>query len=278
MNLKDNIETWKTPLNFDNSYKIEKQDILKILEAARWAPSAENQQVWRFLVITNENIKKEIIKSVEEQDSRLTTILDEIQKPILKNNFVFSRNNYNALTDKYKNDILANHKDDLECAKSCSLFIICTHSSKYLGKTFGMTDIGAAIANILIICRELGFGVRWIRNFNRDLLQGKFKIPKSKSIDALLAIGKAINEEQISEIEKKKIEDFYFHNRWGNTLKNYDLFKKDLDISNYPVSAIDIILDRRSIRRYNEEKQISKGVINELIKAGMMVPLTINKP
>ncbi|MCX8095273.1 MAG: nitroreductase family protein [Caldisericia bacterium] len=40
--------------------KIKEDDILKILEAGRWAPSASNNQPWRFIVINDENQIKKI--------------------------------------------------------------------------------------------------------------------------------------------------------------------------------------------------------------------------
>ncbi len=40
-------ERW-SPRSFDASYEIADQDLLSILEAGRWAPSANNVQPWRF--------------------------------------------------------------------------------------------------------------------------------------------------------------------------------------------------------------------------------------
>jgi len=40
--------------------KIKETEILKIIEAGRWAPSASNNQPWRFIVVQNEEIIKKI--------------------------------------------------------------------------------------------------------------------------------------------------------------------------------------------------------------------------
>jgi nitroreductase len=42
-------ERW-SPRAFDENYEISKHDLLSILEAGRWAPSAMNGQPWRFSV------------------------------------------------------------------------------------------------------------------------------------------------------------------------------------------------------------------------------------
>ena len=44
------IATRRSPRSFDESAVITDQDLLGILEAARWAPSAFNGQPWRFFV------------------------------------------------------------------------------------------------------------------------------------------------------------------------------------------------------------------------------------
>lgn len=43
-------ERW-SPRSFDESYALTEQEVLSILEAARWAPSANNAQPWRFSVL-----------------------------------------------------------------------------------------------------------------------------------------------------------------------------------------------------------------------------------
>ena len=40
----------RSPRSFDASATISKEDLLAILESARWAPSANNFQPWRFHV------------------------------------------------------------------------------------------------------------------------------------------------------------------------------------------------------------------------------------
>lgn len=44
-----------SPRAYDENYEISKHDLLSILEAGRWAPSANNGQPWRFSVVTKED-------------------------------------------------------------------------------------------------------------------------------------------------------------------------------------------------------------------------------
>ena len=40
--------------------------IKKILDAARWAPSAHNSQPWRFVVVTDKILKEKLAKAMAE--------------------------------------------------------------------------------------------------------------------------------------------------------------------------------------------------------------------
>ena len=44
------IATRRSPRSFVGDHQIERADLLALLEAARWAPSAMNGQPWRFAV------------------------------------------------------------------------------------------------------------------------------------------------------------------------------------------------------------------------------------
>lgn len=45
---------------YDPTYKIHKEEIEEMLKAAASAPSSSNLQPWRFLVIQDEDVKKEL--------------------------------------------------------------------------------------------------------------------------------------------------------------------------------------------------------------------------
>lgn len=58
MDILDLIKTRRSIRKYKD-IPIKDEDVIKIIEAGRWAPSASNNQPWRFFVITGkENIKK----------------------------------------------------------------------------------------------------------------------------------------------------------------------------------------------------------------------------
>jgi len=46
---------------------VEKEKLNRIVEAARLAPSAKNLQDWRFIIVTDEKIRKEVAMAANEQ-------------------------------------------------------------------------------------------------------------------------------------------------------------------------------------------------------------------
>lgn len=47
--------------------QVEEEKIMKILEAARWAPSARNTQPWQFIVVKDKERRKELAKIAYNQ-------------------------------------------------------------------------------------------------------------------------------------------------------------------------------------------------------------------
>lgn len=277
MLLKEIINKWKYPNSFEEDSTLSKKEILKLLEAAHWAPSAENQQVWKFVVIEAENKKDLIIESIKKQDPRLKSTKHEIEKPVLSAKFVYTTDHFDALKDKYKDLIKVSHKNDIKCSKNASILIIFTHSKKFLGNTFGSTDIGAAMTNTNIEAINLGYNCRWIRNFDREFIQQEFEIPDKYNIDSIFAIGEEKDTESQPEMKKKDFQEFFYLNQWENT-KDFSEYLENEEFQDNNIDAVDAILDRRSIREFKEEKKISTAIRYELMKAAMMIPITVNKP
>ena len=46
---------------------IEAEKLQRVLEAGRLAPSANNRQPWRFVVVTDEGLRKQLIKAASDQ-------------------------------------------------------------------------------------------------------------------------------------------------------------------------------------------------------------------
>ncbi|MFH1727559.1 MAG: nitroreductase family protein [Pseudomonadota bacterium] len=68
MELMDIIKKRRSIRNYDSSKKVDTASIEKLIEAAVYAPSGGNVQPYKFLVISNEEKKKEFVETALRQD------------------------------------------------------------------------------------------------------------------------------------------------------------------------------------------------------------------
>ncbi len=258
MVLETYLASIKPPTRF-TSEKITKADLLKMMEAVRWAPSADNQQIWRFIVVETSTIKMAIRTAIDEQDPRLTTSLGTnpiplTEKELDKMGLNFSPGNYDPSLDSFRDDIKEVCPADHACAETAGALIICTFQPQFLGRTFGELELGGAVLNLYLLAHKLGYRARIIRNFNRDLVRNACKIPESLKIPVIIAIGFAIAGETLPDL---------------NNLEEEERAKKG-------ISLVDLILDRRSVRSYSE-RIIPENILSQFQKLLEILPTFTRK-
>jgi len=128
------------------------QDIIeKLLEAARWAPSAGNVQPWAFVVVSSQKMKQSLSMAAFGQKD-----LEESSVVIV---------------------VCANEK-------------LAEQSYGVRGKSlFCFQDTAAAIQNMLLTAYSLGLGSCWIGAFNEDEIRQVIKAPKEMRPIALIPVG-----------------------------------------------------------------------------------------
>jgi nitroreductase len=157
--------------------KFKKQDVTqditeKLLEAARWAPSAGNVQPWAFVVASTQKMKQSLStaafgqKDVEEASIVFVVCADE----------KLAEQSYGA--------------------RGKSLFCL--------------QDTAAAVQNILLTAYSLGLGSCWVGAFKEDEVRQVIKAPKEMRPIALIPVGypneapAARSRRPISEIMHKE--------------------------------------------------------------------------
>jgi len=161
---------------------VEREKILVCIEAARLAPSAENVQPWRFLIIDDPDIKKTFAREVFSGIyffSRFAT-----KAPVL-------------ILILARLDIIANR----------------------IGKQiqnihFYLIDIGITGEHIVLQAEELGLGTCWIGWFDIRKARKFFKIPRKYKIVSLIALG-YYKKKPSKEKKRKKLEEIAWFNKIG---------------------------------------------------------------
>lgn len=127
------------------------EQLERILEAARWAPSAGNIQPWEFIVIRRADIKREIVRAALNQ-----TFIGEAPVVIV------------VCADAVRSGSVYG-------GRGMSLYCI--------------QDTAAAIENMLLAACALGLGACWVGAFNEEEVRRVLKIPRGVRPVAIIPIG-----------------------------------------------------------------------------------------
>ena len=139
----------------------------KILEAARWAPTGENYQPWRLIVIRDPETKKKIGALAKQgSGSRMTAwqCLGEMQKRFEDIKDPVKR--AEVLRFMYSGEVS-------EFAKNAPV-VIAVIGSLMEGSVDVPYDLSACVENILLEAHSLGLGACWVHGpvaSSRDALQ-----------------------------------------------------------------------------------------------------------
>jgi nitroreductase len=162
---------------------VEKEKILLCLEAARMAPSAENKQPWRFLVLTEAQTKDEFGKAAFSGIYRATRWA--LEAPVL---------------------VVLMTELDLSVYRIGALVQTIP---------FHVLDIGIAGEHLVLQAQHLGLGTCWIGWFDVRKASRFLRIPRSFRICGLIALGYPDSGRKIRERSFKSVDQVVRFDRWG---------------------------------------------------------------
>jgi nitroreductase len=161
---------------------VEREKIASCLEAARLAPSAENAQTWRFVVIDDPELKARYAKEAFSGIYSYTKFAADA--PVL-------------VLILAKLDFLANRL-----------------GKQVQGVPFFLLDIGIAGEHIVLRAEELGLGTCWIGWFNGRATRKFFKIPRRFKVVSLIAMG-YYEKKPSRERPRKSLDEIVWFNAFG---------------------------------------------------------------
>jgi len=172
----DNINNRRSIRKYKDT-AISEKIIKQIIEAGRHAPSSHNSQPWRFIVITDRKVIKELSDMMKRWYKRLL---------VFEHFVVFNKglkNLFEVVKKRVSND------KDLFFYDAPLLILICAEP-----KGFAMVDCACAAQNMMLAARSLGIGSCWIGfadmvvNKNRKLM-AELGVPKECKVMAHLIFG-----------------------------------------------------------------------------------------
>jgi len=170
---------------FDPSFFLDEKAMCSLFEAARWAPSCYGDQPWKFI-------------AYNKQDATAWARI------------------LNCLSVGNQN-----------WAMDASLLIVVCANTKFNHNgelyRFGQYDTGAAAENLCLQATSMGLSAHQMGGFNSEKTRELSKVPKDFDIMACIAVGRVLNEEDLSVEQKEKesvqrkrkpINEIYSINEW----------------------------------------------------------------
>ena len=172
---------------FFSSKSIEKEKLMSLFEAARWASSCFNEQPWRFISAFKNDENYETLASTLLPGNKWATLAPVLVLCIIKKNFAY-------------NNKINRH---------------------------AIHDLGLAMGNISLQACSLGIMVHQMAGFDKDSAHKKFNLLQDSEAITVVAMGYPKEEELMTEEEKKSeyknrerkdINEIVFFNHWKNKI------------------------------------------------------------
>ena len=182
--------------------EISNKVLFEILEAARWAPSAHNAQPWRFIVVRDPDVKRELAEAMASRWDK----------------------------DMSKNGVPLENRESLiktsvkQFTNAPVLIIACLtmeDMNKYPDKRrqkieyiMAVQSVAAAIENILLATHAEGLGSCWFCAplFCQDLVRKVLRVPRYVEPQVLITLGHSA--EQLEPSPRKLLKEIVYQDRW----------------------------------------------------------------
>jgi nitroreductase len=161
---------------------VEREKILRCLEAARLAPSAVNLQPWKFIVVDDKKTGEKLFQASFRGIYFFNQWASKV--PV----FVV------VVIDKHGliSNLIGIMRDTLRA----------------------LLDIGIATEHFILQAEEVGLGTCWMGGFDEKGVKRILDIPGNKKVAAIIALGYPDSTEIIKEQERRKLEEISAFNSW----------------------------------------------------------------
>jgi nitroreductase len=163
---------------------VSREDLTKILDAGRLAPSAGNLQNWKFISVTNQGLKRKIADASLQQYwmESAAVLIVLVAEPDKTKRFYGIRGE----------------------------------------RLYAVQNIAAACQNMLLTAHGLGLGACWIGAFDEDRVSSAVGIPEEYRPQAIISIG--YPDEQPQPPSKYPIEIMSYWNKWRARIEDVDAY------------------------------------------------------
>lgn len=201
--LEEVMKARKSVRVYDSEYKIEKKEIEEILEIASSAPSSSNLQAWRFIVIQDQEMKKELRaignnQAQIEESSAIIAVLGDTKA-------------YENAEDIYAQNVALGYMDQVTAEKyAANTYNSYSKFPQQVLSQIASHDAGLISMQILLLAKERGYDTVVMGGFDKAAFAKRFELPENQFPITLIALGKAKAPAfNSSRLPLEKIVKFY---------------------------------------------------------------------
>lgn len=208
MDLFETIQGRKSIRRFKRE-PVPEDDIRKILDAGRWAPSANNIQPWSFVVIRDRVVLARMAEAVRMMIDRMIPFAEsEKQAQRLA---AYKGNYYTFFENAPVVIAVLLEASDAGTDSLLSRMGYSAEDIRRLRPTPALQSVAAAIQNMLLAVHALGYGSCWMTGplVAQEDFESLLGYGKEKSIAALLPVG--IPDENPPARNRKGLEELTRH-------------------------------------------------------------------
>ena len=170
---------------------VPQEDIIKILDAARMAPTSGNQQPWKFLVVQDKNK------------------INELKEACVKNRLARYKKSDKETDDTKEKEI----RDRLGNYFSAPVYIIVLTDNNSIYSSYNHWDGPLAAGYLLLAARALGYGTVFITDvIPENVTKEVFQIPDNYTRVCITPLGVPV--ELPSTPTKKPLEEFIIYEKF----------------------------------------------------------------
>ncbi|MGE7624699.1 nitroreductase family protein [Viridibacillus sp. NPDC096237] len=183
-NLYTLMQERKSVRKYDPTFKMTQAQLEEIIKEATSAPSSSNLQAWRFLVIQDEETKKELrtIANNQEQIETSSAVIAVIGDAEM----------YKNVEKIYTQNVAEGHMDEAQKNITIENTLRMYPSAPVeVRKSIATFDAGLISMQLMLIAKEKGLDTVTMGGFDKVKFAGRFELPKNQFPIVLIAIGKA---------------------------------------------------------------------------------------
>ena len=183
------------------------EQLLRFIQAAHRAPSVGYMQPWRFIRITDSELRRDLHRHVNEE--RLLTAA--------------------ALHERSDAFMQLKVEGMLSCAELLAVGLMDGRDKHIFGRRtmpeMDLASVSCAIQNFWLAARAEGIGVGWVSMFDPEVVREKLHMPEGSRPIALLCVGhvEQFYPAPMLELEnwdsRRSLSDVLFENNWGGPTK-----------------------------------------------------------